>query len=37
LGFDVAVGQDIEDAIKGIKGTSIANLNSNRNRGNITN
>ena len=37
LGFDVTVGQDIKDAIKGIKGTSVANLNPNRDRGNITN
>ncbi|RIB23511.1 hypothetical protein C2G38_2032692 [Gigaspora rosea] len=32
LGFDVIAGQDIENAIKGIKGTSVANLNPNQNR-----
>ncbi|RIB23891.1 hypothetical protein C2G38_2169971 [Gigaspora rosea] len=32
LGFDVIVGQDIENAIKGIKGTSVANLNPIRDR-----
>ncbi|CAG8795674.1 9233_t:CDS:2, partial [Dentiscutata erythropus] len=36
LGFDVTAGQDIENAIKEIKGTSVANLSSNRNRDNIT-
>ncbi|CAG8737526.1 9503_t:CDS:1, partial [Racocetra fulgida] len=37
LGFDVTVGQDIENAIKGIKGTSVANLNPIRDRGNGNN
>ncbi|CAG8794270.1 24840_t:CDS:2, partial [Dentiscutata erythropus] len=31
--FDVTVGQNIENAIKGIKGTSVANLNPIRDRG----
>ncbi|CAG8522212.1 6441_t:CDS:2, partial [Racocetra persica] len=31
--FDVTVGQDIENAITGIKGTSVANLNPIRDRG----
>ncbi|CAG8581026.1 9213_t:CDS:1 [Scutellospora calospora] len=33
LGFDVTVEQDIENVIKGIKGTSVANLNSIQDRG----
>lgn len=37
LGFDVTAGHDIENAIKGIKGTSVVNLNPNRDRGNGNN
>ncbi|RHZ55139.1 hypothetical protein Glove_420g6 [Diversispora epigaea] len=33
LGFDVQTGQDIENAIKGIRGTSVAHLQPNRDRG----
>ncbi|CAG8710694.1 28439_t:CDS:2, partial [Dentiscutata erythropus] len=32
LGFDISVGQDIENAIKGIRETSVANLKPNRDR-----
>ncbi|CAG8821358.1 2321_t:CDS:2, partial [Racocetra fulgida] len=35
--FDVTVGQDIENTIKGIKVTSVANLNPIRDRGNARN
>ncbi|RHZ86975.1 hypothetical protein Glove_41g97 [Diversispora epigaea] len=33
LGFDIQTGQDIENAIKGIRGTSVAHLQPNRDRG----
>ncbi|RIB20241.1 hypothetical protein C2G38_2304621 [Gigaspora rosea] len=33
LGFDISEGQDIENAIQNIRGTSVANLKPNRDRG----
>ncbi|CAG8679891.1 24075_t:CDS:1, partial [Gigaspora rosea] len=33
LGLDISEGQDIENAIQNIRGTSVANLKPNRDRG----
>ncbi|CAG8580391.1 8141_t:CDS:2, partial [Scutellospora calospora] len=37
LGFDIETGQDIENAIQGIRGTSVSNLQPNRDRGSGSN